>query len=181
MWFDVSSVTLGQIQASGKRIAIYADDTTRPANLPNYSKIKPEKIDSLMGKPPAQHEAYEFISSSCWFLDSRWHDKDNAKQILKCNLNNLDAKKDNRKVWLISQFNMTLSKSPFDILTYIVGTNSNRLDHTVKQMLHEKKLLYFFRDNADKKWNYMWFDYINKYPHGLCFLQGLNFSSCAKL
>ena len=111
LWFDVSTVTLSQIQAKGKRIAIYADNFTRPADLPN-TDIYPNQLKigytSLVGSPPAYHEAYEFISSSPWYLDSHWFNVDSAKEILKKNLYNLDSKKDNRKIWLISQFNLTL-------------------------------------------------------------------------
>jgi hypothetical protein len=48
-------------------------------------------------------------------------------------------------------------------------------------MLDDKKLLFYFRTNAEKPWNYMWFDFINKFPMGIEFLQGLNFANAASL
>ena len=48
-------------------------------------------------------------------------------------------------------------------------------------MLDGKLLLFYLRKHAEQPWNYMWFDFVNKYPLAITFLQGLNFAKVTKL
>ena len=97
------------------------------------------------------------------------------------NLRNLGTKAGNREELLVSQFNLTTKYNPETIVLQLLGIQSNRIDHQVKRMLKNKQLLYYLRNNSSRPWNYMWFDFPNKYPLAIQFLQGINFSSAAQL
>ena len=82
---------------------------------------------------------------------------------------------------MVSQFNLTTKYNPETIILQLLGVQSNRIDHQIKRMLWKKQFLFYLRNNAWRPWNYMWFDFPNKYPLAIQFLQGLNFSGAAQL
>lgn len=205
-WFNIPNTSLGEIQSRKRQVLIFGDAETCPSSPPNslpripnkkggYSMVsinQPQLVasweeETLLGKsktrhaPPAQHEAYEIIHFVEFQLDSHWYDSNKVQSILLGNLRNLESKKNNREVILVSQFNLTTKYNPETILLQLLGIQSNRLDHQIKRMLWKKQFLFFLRNNSWRPWNYMWFDFPNKYPMAIQFLQGLNFSAAAKL
>lgn len=158
----------------------------------NPTMIQPQRAQTLVKKrgrriedkskyPPDNHPIYHILFCIHWQIDSHWYDDKEPEPILIGNLTNLAAKQNRREILLISQFNITTDYDLYDIFLQLIGAESNRIDHQVKAMLRNKLLLFFLRNYADRPWNYMWFDFVNKYPLAIGFLQGLNFSAAANL
>lgn len=164
-WFNIERVTLGQIQASGKKIFIIAGSSLSH----NYRE---ESLDFLTTSP---EQAIIFYRDHFW--SSFWYDLDNPQALLKKVPENVKLNETNRSIIVVSQFNLTNQYDIESIINLITGKVPYRIDQLVGLLLKKKLLLYFLRDNASLKWNYMWFDFFNFHYQAIEFLIGLNFSN----
>jgi len=178
-WFNLESVTLGDLAHAKRQVIFLADiDLFGAANDDSLESIVSERTTMLSHDSPtglcSQPQACPVILLRDQLWDSKWYNTDRSSEILEENIQNINALSSRQNIMAVSQFNLTIQSSVIGIIEILTGFQPLRIDQEVREMLKDKKLQRFVRDNCELPWNYMWFDFFDYMPDTVSFLICLN-------
>lgn len=182
-WFDLHNLTLNHILQSSRRILILGEIKMFKFVCKGYkpkSKKQRRKIRDTGGKvDDEEHTIRMYMRKKHFFLRedffvNEWHNKNNAKTLLKSVYKNIT---DNKSFMLFnSQITLTLDHDDCcDFVKIACCLDPVRIDQHVRRLLYGRKLQHFFERHIDKKWNYCWFDYVDYDMDIVNMLIGRNF------
>lgn len=157
-------VTLGELHDQKRQVAVLL-----------HSRFYENEYTVLTEEQIA--DEYGFVTSQKW-MRNRWHNTRENQTLLDRNLEEQErcAKDDAPHLWLTSQFVLTPSfGGPTEILPTLLGQNSLQPLALASGLYKPRVLDGFFREHADKPWNIVMLDYIDKCPLLMEFLIALNF------
>jgi len=168
--FDWRKTTIGEIAASKKNY---------------YFVLKPTLLTYILGAETfkeADGKAKNLFNRGSK-LRNLWHETNELYPLLEKNLNEVSGKGQTDKGKLLNnQFTLTPKVSgTMDIIKLVCGCNSIRPDNLARVYYKTNKLGRFIRDNADQKWNSVFFDFLDFHPTLADYLISLNFPQKIKI
>jgi hypothetical protein len=161
-WFSPDTVTLGQVTSSNKRLFVLGDNALL---LLSGDHNTPDTTDyGSMGL---------FLSKIYYHSD--WANVNKTEKLLAFDTRHLLKNSKLGSTFLGTQMIMTFQTADKDIVDYVFGEESLRIDHFTKQLQAKKVMAYYLLKNLELPFNYVELDYIDYNPCLVKFLIGLNF------
>lgn len=162
-WFKIDKVTIGQIVQKHKNYFVLADSHLCLLSADQQSRDL------------ADYEAMGIYESSI-FYHSSWANTNTTAALWEYELKKIGEMKSIKNTLVCTQTMLTQQTTKQDIESYIIGTESLRLDHFTKMLKKDQNMANFFIDNiGTQSFNYIELDYIDYSPELVKYLIGLNF------
>jgi hypothetical protein len=154
-------VTLGELQEQKVQVAVLLHNRF----YEGYSAMTEEQIA----------DEYGYVTSQKW-MRNRWHNTKENQTLLDRNLEEQETNSRSRDTWLNNQFVLTPGfGGPAEAVPTLLGQNSLQPLVLAASLYRPCVLDNFFRANADRQWNIIMLDYIDRCPLVMTYLIALNF------
>lgn len=109
-------------------------------------------------------------------MRSLWLEASTIDEVVNKSLTEVDEYKDKKNMLLCNQVLITPNPGGcVGILGIIFGQRNLRVDTICKKMFKTKRIENMLRDNAEKAWNILIFDFVGQIPILMAFVISLNF------
>jgi Phosphatidylinositol-specific phospholipase C, X domain len=157
----LQQATLGELQEQKKQIVVLLHNRF----YENYSGMTEEQIADEFG----------YVTSQKW-MRNRWHNTKENQTLLERNLEEQETNCRNHDTWLNNQFVLTPGFGGVsEAVPTLMGQNSLQPLVLAASLYRPCVLDNYFRANADKQWNLIMLDYVDRCPVVITYLIALNF------